>query len=195
MPRPIVKFVSPNYIKENTPIQQNIDDDIMVPYIVAAQDIYIQQALGSKFYQHLKDAIVANTLNTDEDNLIRDYIAPVITQFTFYELIPHINYKMTNKAVSQQSSEFSTPSGLDEIKFLRQSVRDLAEFYLKRLNKYLCDYGELFPLYISPGSKENLTRNRKSYFGGVYIPRRLGSDYGLPTSYPSNYCDYNGDNC
>lgn len=193
MPRPIVKFVSPNYIKENTPMQQNIDDDIIVPYIVAAQDVYIQQALGSKFYQHLKDAIVANNLTADEDNLIRDYIAPVITQFTFYELIPHINYKMTNKAVSQQSSEFSTPSTLDEVKFLRQSVRDLAEFYLKRLNRYLCDYGQLFPLYIAPGSNENLTRNKKSYFTGVYIPRKSGRDYGLPTSYPSNYCDDN--NC
>lgn len=195
MPRPIVKFVSPNYIKEQTPLQENISDDIIVPYIVAAQDVYIQQALGSTFYQHLKDAIVANTLTADEDDLIRDYIAPVITQFTFYELIPHINYKMTNKAVSTQSSEFSSPSGLDEIKYLRQSVRDLAEFYLKRLNRHLCQFGMNFPLYVAPGSNENLSKNRRSFFNGVYIPRRMASDFNLPVSFDPNDCNYFGNNC
>jgi hypothetical protein len=51
---------------------------------------------------------------------------------------------------------------------MRQTIRDLAEFYLRRLNQYLCDYGYLFPEYQNPEPYENLVANSKSYFGGVY---------------------------
>lgn len=184
MSRPIVKFISPTYFKSNTTVDENVEDDIIVPFIVKAQDVYIQQALGSAFYTRLKEGVENNNLNVNEENLIRDYIQPTLVEWTLYELIPHLNYKFTNKAISQKSSEFSQPSALDEVKYLRQSVRDLAEFYLKRLIKYLCDFGsQQFPLYASPGSNENLKRRNRSYFGGVYIPKRNpGSDYNLDIS-------------
>jgi hypothetical protein len=173
MARPVVKFISSTYFKANTTVDENVDDDIINPFIVKAQDVYIQQALGSAFYHRLKEGVANNNLNADEEDLLRDYIQPCLNEFTLYELIPHINYKFTNKSIAQKSSEYSQPSTLDEVKYLRQSVRDLGEFYLKRLQKYLCDFGsQKFPLYASPGSNENLPRKKKSFFGGVYLPKK-----------------------
>ena len=167
-----VKFISVTYLKENTTIEDNVDDNKLVPFIYKSQDTHIQQALGSAFYNHLKDAIINNTLNGDEDTLLRDYIQPCLSEFVLYEAMPFLNFKMTNKAVSQENSEFSTSSTLDDIKYLRQSVRDLAEFYLERLQKHLCDYSTLFPIYSNPGTDENLESSNKSYFNGVYLPKK-----------------------
>lgn len=180
-----VRFISTDYIKINTPIQENVDSDILLPFILSAQDTHIHQALGTTFYTRLKNGVINNDLNSDELELMRSYIQPCLAQFAFYEVLPHLNYKPTNKAISQSSSEYSQPSALEEIKYLRQSVRDLAEFYLKRLNKYLCDYSSLFPEYENPDDKENLGKSRKSYFTGIYMEKR-NSFNNLP-SYDEPY--------
>jgi hypothetical protein len=170
-----VKFISTTYLKENTTIQDNVDDNILVPFIYKAQDTHLQQILGTTFYNTLKNGIASGTTNSDEESLIRDYIQPMVCEWTLYEALPHINYKLTNKAVSQENSEFSQASSLDDIKYLRSSVRDMAEFYTKRLTKYLCDYSNLFPTYMTPDAKENLAKSSKSYFSGIYIPKNVGN--------------------
>jgi len=184
-----VKFISVKYLKENTTIEDNVDDNKLTPFIYKSQDIHIQQALGSAFYTHLKDAIINNSLTSDEEILLRDYIQPCLSEFVLYEAMPFLNFKMTNKAVSQENSEFSTSSTLDDIKYLRQSVRDLAEFYLERLIKHLCDYTSLFPIYQNPGAKENLEKNNKSYFNGMYIPRKGNNTDIRSYNDPSDDCD------
>ena len=192
-----VKFISTIYLKTNTTIEDNVDDNKLVPFIYSAQDTHIQQALGTNFYNRLKSGVTNNDLTTLEDDILRDYIQPCLAQWVFYEVYPFLNFKTTNKAVSKESSEFSQPSELDEIKYMRQTIRDLAEFYTKRLNSYLCDYGYLFPEYENPDPYENLPANSKSYFGGVYLHRRgreLFKDY--PTYYGDRYdCRDGGSGC
>lgn len=183
-----VKFIGTSYLKTHTTIQENVDDNILVPFIEKAQDLHIQQALGSSFYNHLKNAITGSTLTSAETTLIREYIQPALCEWTLYEVLPHIQYKLTNKSVSQQSSEFSQPSTLEDIKYLRNTVRDMAEFFLKRLNKQLCDYPNLYPAFLNPTTPENLARNGKSYFGGIHIPKRGPS--GIRTyDDPSDDCN------
>ena len=166
-----VKFVSVKYVKENTNIEANVDDSKIENVIFKAQDIYLQQTLGSNFYFHLMDAVTNTTLTTVEDELIRNYIQPMVAEYTFYEVFPFLNYKATNKAVSKQNSENSTPSELDEIKYLRSAILDVAQFYNARLTKHLCDFGMLYPDYANLVEQENLPRKSKPYFNGVYLPK------------------------
>lgn len=179
-----VKFISTTFLKENTTIESNVDDNKLVPYIYKVQDIHLQQILGSTFYDTLKNGVISGTTNADETKLIKEYIQPMIAEWTVYEVMPFLSNKLTNKAVSQESSEFSSPSSLDEIKFLRNSVRDMAEFYSQRLSKYLCDNLTLFPTYQNPDSKENVSRNSRTYFNGIYIPKTN------PTNIRTNKEDY-----
>jgi len=174
--RPRVKFISTTYLKEITTIEDNVDDNKLVPFIYKAQETKIQQALGSTFYFHLTDAISNSTLTSDEEDLIRNYIQPATAEWTLYDALPFLNTKLTNKAVSKESSEFSQPSDLAEVKFLRNNVRDMAEFYIKRLNVYLCDNASLFPVYQTAASNENLRKSGKSYFSGVFIPKNSSNN-------------------
>lgn len=174
-----VKFVDANYIKDSTTLELNIDDNKITPVIYKVQDLYLQQSLGTTFYKHLKDGVVATelelsagTLSNLEKELIVDYIQPVVSEYSLYELIPLMNFNFTNKAVSQKSSEFSQPSNLEDVKYLRSNVKNMAEFYMKRLNKYLCDNSDLFPKYKNPDSKENVKKNGSSYFSGIHIPKK-----------------------
>lgn len=165
----IVQFVSVNYIKEHTAMEENVDASKVAPFIIKVQDTHLQQILGSYFYQHLMDAVVGGTLTTAEDNLIKNYIQRLISEWVFYEAFPFLNYKATNKAISKQNSDNSIASELNEVKFMRSAIRDMAEFYNERLNMELINNGNLYPEYQNPALPENLPKNNKSYFNGVYL--------------------------
>jgi hypothetical protein len=47
---PKVYFISTQYLRENTPIEDNVDDDKIVPFIIQAQDTYLQEGIGETFY-------------------------------------------------------------------------------------------------------------------------------------------------
>lgn len=167
---PVVYFVTVDYILNVTPIEKNVDQDKIVPFITISQDLHIQSILGSLFYDHLKNAISGNTLNSDETYLIRNYIQPCVAFWTFYESYISLNYKTTNKAVSKERSEYSEPLSLDELKYSRSAIRINAEYYSKRLQKYLTDYNYLFPTYNQTTSKDNVIKQRDNYFNGIYMP-------------------------
>lgn len=170
------KFVSADYVKRNTIVELNVDETKINPIIIKSQKVYIQQVLGSSFYNHLQDAISGSTLTVNEDNLLRDYIQPALAEYVVYDLFPFLNYKATNKSIAKQSSEWSEASALDEIKYLRNSIRDMAEYLTERLAKYLCDHSSLFPLYQNPNHPQNVDKNGKVYFNGIYIPKRINKN-------------------
>jgi hypothetical protein len=167
---PVVYFISTTYLRENTPIEDNIDDDKILPYIVQAQQTILQEGIGETGMNALNTAVQNNSLTPDEQAFMRNYVQPLIAQYSFYLMFPFLNWKSTNKAISKESSEFSTPADLDEIKYLRSSILDMAEFYKRRMVKYLLDHPAMFMWYSNPDALDNLPKTAQSYFTGIYMP-------------------------
>lgn len=165
-----VLFISEQRLKSLTAIHDNVEPNDLMPYVVQAQDIYIQEICGTTFYNHLKDAIVAASLTTAESTLIDDYIAPTTANYALYLALPTLNYKVKNKSVLNPSAEEAVNSGLDEIKFLRDSVKDTAQFYAQRTIEYLKANDSNFADYRNPDSDYMLPNKRTQYNAGVFIP-------------------------
>lgn len=166
------QFITAAFLKDNTLIENNVDDAKINPLIFKAQDIHLAPLLGSDFYNHLQKAAAANptTLNQLEKDLIADYIQLCVCEWTYYMSINLLRSKTTNKSLSQESSQYSTVAERQDAIDIRNELRDNAEFYSTRLVKYLCDHSESFPLYNNPTDKENLSKNSKTYFSGMYLP-------------------------
>jgi hypothetical protein len=167
---PVVYFISTTYLRQQTPIEDNVDDTKLTPWIVQAQDTYLQEGLGETFYDRLKDGVQNNNLNSDEQSFMRNFVQPQVAQFAFYLMMPFINLKITNKSIAKEGSEFSTPAELTELKFLRSAVLDMAEFYKRRMIKYLLDHPSMFPAYNNPNALDNMPKSAQAYFTGIYIP-------------------------
>jgi hypothetical protein len=175
----MIRLINIEYVKQKTTIERNVDDVKIAPFIFKVQDIHLQQALGTAFYRHILEEFDAGTLNPDEQDLVDIYIKPMLAEWVYYEAYPHIAIKATNKSVSTERSEYSDPTGLDTIKFMRDSIRNMAEFYTKRLIKELCDFGaQKYPLYVNPGPKQNVKKSKSAYFSGVYL-KKTGDKYGM----------------
>lgn len=179
---PIVYFISQEYFLANTPVEKNVDWDKIAPYVIQAQQLYLQQSIGGTGLQALNEGVKLNTLTPQEEYLMRAYIQPLVCQYTFWLALPFINYKATNKALSKESSEYSQAADLDEMKYLRSSVKDAAEFYQRRLVKYLVEHPGEFYWFDHPDAKDDLPKTIQSYFGGIYLPFGYGgSEYPIWT--------------
>lgn len=164
-----VIFISIKYIKDNTAIEQNVDDSKITPYIRKAQNVYIMQLLGESFYNHLVTAVAGSSLTAQEDAFIRQYLQPTLAEYAFYEMYPFLGIKTTNKGQSKENSEFSSNADLNEMKYMRNAIKDMADLYSIRLTKELkrgYDAG-YFPL--AKAIVGDNPQKTNTSFSGIYL--------------------------
>ena len=162
-----VLLVSEERLKSYTSIDDNVRVEEITPYILQAQDLYIQPVLGTLFYERLKEGVRLDNLNNFEDELLQEYVAKPLMYYAFYLMLPFIKYKVVQKGILNGSSEETTPTNLDELKYLRQSTINTAEFYQKRLVLRLRDFPGRFEQYDVPGITGMRPDKTNPYFSGL----------------------------
>jgi hypothetical protein len=182
-----VYFVSVTYLKDNTPINENLDDKLLKAAIKEAQEIYIRDVIGSGIYDELQDQAYNGTLTSDNTTLLDSYIAPCLKYYSLTESMLPMTFKFMNKSVASRNSENATPITTGELTQIEQRYRDKAEYYAERLRDFLKENPTLYPKYLNPGSGFDVIRPQNTaYFGGMYLP---GTDddcfynYDFPDDY------------
>jgi hypothetical protein len=175
-----VLFISEARLKKLTAVHANVEPDELTPFVVQAQDIYIQEILGTYFYNSLKNKVTGDTVTGYYQTLLDDYIAPTLANYAVYLAFPSLNYKIKNKAVMNPTSEESNATDLTSLKYVRGSIQDTAQFYAERTREYLRDNQEQFPEYLNPGVDGMMPNKNNPYFHGVYIPKYYGCGDNLP---------------
>tara|TARA_R110000824_G_scaffold51729_7_gene144046 strand:+ start:172 stop:681 length:510 start_codon:yes stop_codon:yes gene_type:complete len=161
-----VLFLSVDYLRDNTVINGDVDSELLEPYILMAQNIHMEACLGTKIYKDLIDTIAA--LSVNNKILMDDYIQPALLQWSLYESLPFINYRLTNKAISTKSSDNSDPVSLDELHYLREAVKNAAEYLSERITVHLKANTDIYPLYLTNGdSCDNILPNKTNYNSGI----------------------------
>tara|TARA_R100000541_G_scaffold390_2_gene3310 strand:- start:1336 stop:1827 length:492 start_codon:yes stop_codon:yes gene_type:complete len=159
-----------DYYKRNSVVNLNVDDELIHPQIIKAQNLNIERVLGTNLFDVLIAEVTSGAVSDRMVTLLEDYIQPALVEWVTYSGILYFNYKITNKAVVKKSSDNSEASSLNEVNFLRQSVRDDAEYYTDRLAKYLCANEVLYPEYIEGNiNDDDIVPSKKSFFGGIYL--------------------------
>jgi hypothetical protein len=184
-------FITTKYIKDNTPVLGYVNDDELRTFIRPAQDVYISRVLGTNLYDTLENNIINNTLTADQVDLLRTYIQPALQYWVIYEYILWSNYKFTNKAVSKQNSDNSNPSDLREVNYLKDSIRNWAEYYNQLTTNFLKDNPSRFPEYLAGGTGfQHKFPKGDNYFWGMFVPRQRGALCPAPTrwdNWPLNW--------
>ena len=113
-----VLLVSEQRMKEWTSLDNNIRIDVLTPSILNAQEIYIQDTLGTPFFNRLKEGVRLNDLTTAESDFLRDYVGPTLMQYALYLIMPNLKYKFVEKGIVTGASEETTGTSLEELKYL-----------------------------------------------------------------------------
>ena len=162
-------YISSTRLKKDSALGGSVSDDLIMPYILLAQDMHILQILGTDLDAKLKAEIQAGTLANQYKTLLETYIQPALVQFAFTQLMPYLRLRFVNNAVVVMgATDQSSSATYDDLKPVMDTATDAAEFYRQRAIDYLRNNSSSFPEYTSnSGSDLNPTTN--NYFAGINL--------------------------
>ena len=161
-------LITRNDIVKFTAINGNVDTDKFIQFIKIAQDTHIQGYLGTDLLDRIKSDIIAGTLTGDYQALVDTYIKPMLIHWAMVEYLPFAAYTIANKGIYKHSSENSENVDKNEIDFLIEKERKIAEHYTQRFIDYICYRQNLFPEY-NTNSNGDMYPNTDTNFSGWVI--------------------------
>jgi len=168
-------FIDDEYLKTYTPLGKSIDVDQIYPFVQEAQDIYTQDLLGTPLYNYLEYKLYTGTtfstpyFTQKEIDLI-NICSKALAYWTIYLALPHLAIQIRNIGVARSTSENTTVSTVQELKYIRQEMQDLAEFWNQRVVNFVCENSTDFPLYNA--ASDDMYPQTYQYDSDIYIEDR-----------------------
>lgn len=146
-----VLLVSPSEIKASGELNLNVDDSVISAAIQTAQNVYLQDVIGTDFLNVLTDKVyehIAYDRDIEEEYvvLLEKYIYPVLLYKTVSEVMLRISLKIRNIGVSQNNDTNINGVSLSDIKYLRDNYETYYDHSVDRLVEYLGNNRETFGL-------------------------------------------------
>tara|TARA_R100000781_G_scaffold17246_3_gene13803 strand:+ start:1783 stop:2355 length:573 start_codon:yes stop_codon:yes gene_type:complete len=161
-------FISTNRLKKDSALGGSVDDNLLLPYILMAQDRYILPVLGTDLTNKLISDIQGSSLSGAYLTLLQTYVQPSLVQYSFATVLPFLRLRMVNNSVVTMSSEQGSSVSHSDLKPLINASIDQAEFYRERLIDYIRNNTNSFPEY-SSNSGADLTPTSQNYYAGLNL--------------------------
>ena len=188
-----VLLISEDYIKSTTNISDNIANDYLLPSIKLAQDIELEQTIGTQLLEKLQKLVFDNDISNQENYnyklLLDNYVQPYLAYCTIKHIVPTVAYKLVNQGIVRTDDEKSYNITSNEVDKVADYYNHIANTFKKRLQLFLIANYNNFPellnwksiadiranLYSSAGCNVNLGGPRgKSIFNPSYL---MGYDF------------------
>lgn len=156
-------FITREDIVKYTALNGNVDTDKFIQFIKIAQDIHIQNYLGTKLFQKLQADIIAGTLAGNYLSLVTTYVKPMLIHWGMVEYLPFAAYTIANKGVYKHSSENSENVDKNEVDYLLEKERSIAQSYTQRFIDYMAFNQTLFPEYRSNKNNDIFPDSMNNY--------------------------------
>ncbi len=148
-----------------TAMNGNVDTDNFIQWIKVAQDIHIQNYLGTQLLDKIKTDIENDDLTGNYLSLVTTYIKPMLIHWAMVEYLPFAAYTIANKGVYKHNSENATNVEKNEIDFLIEKERSIAQHYTERFIDYMSFNQNLFPEYNLNSNGDMYPDTNNNYFG------------------------------
>jgi hypothetical protein len=158
-------FISRTDLVKNSIIDANTDTDLFIQFIKIAQQIEIQNYLGTDLYNKISADIISDTLTGDYLNLVNEYVQPMLIWWAQVNYYPYAAYKVKNGGIFKHTSENSESVSKNEVDYLVEKARNTAEYYTRRFIDYMNFNSSTFPEYNS-NSDSDVYPDKDSLFNG-----------------------------
>ena len=160
----IALFITREDLVRNTALGGNVDTDKFVQFIKIAQQIHIQNFLGTQLYNKISADILASTLTGDYLDLVNDYVQPMLIHYAMVEYLPWAAYTIANKGIYKHGSENAQNVDKEEVDFLVGKEQKIADYYNRRFLDYMSfNAASKFPEYYT-NSNDDGWPEKDSYF-------------------------------
>jgi hypothetical protein len=162
-------FINRTDLIRNSIMDGNVDTDRFIQFIKIAQEIDVQQIMGTKMYDGLTTAIPNIDLpaNARWKTVLDDYIAPMLIWYAQSNYMPFAAYQIKNGGVFKHTSENAQSVDKNEIDFLVETARTNAEWYSRRFIDFMSFNQTTYPEYTSNINDDIYPSNDATFNGWV----------------------------
>jgi len=148
-----------------TALGGNVDIDKFIQFVLISQQIHIQNYLGTQLLEKLESDILAGTLSGNYQMLVEKYLKPMLIHWAMVEYLPFAAYTIANAGVYKHTSENSVNVEKNEVDFLIEKERSIAQNYTERFLDYISFNQDLFPEYNENSNGDMYPDTRNNYQG------------------------------
>ena len=163
-------FITTQDIKRYSVISGSVDPDKLIFYVEIAQDTEIQNYLGTVLLEKLQALIIAGTVNDPANlaykTLLETYVKPMTIYWSLVQLMSFIPYTIANGGVYKHTSESSETVSKDEVDYLAEKYRDIAQFYTNNFIDFMVYNQTKYPEYNANKNSDTYPDTSNADFGG-----------------------------
>ncbi len=166
-------LISAQDLKDYTPVNNNVDDSLLHNAIMEAQEITLQELLGTKLYKKILQLVNDDEIGLDANEkyktLLDEHITKVVLYDALLRAIPYIHYKVVNKGITTQFSTESSTTTVAEMEFLMDQIKNNKEFFATRLSRHLLANIQLYPEFMSASKIDELIPDVTPYHTSLVL--------------------------
>ena len=163
-----VLLISEDKLKSNTPINENVDTQELRFSIQQAQQIFIQESLGTNLYEYILLLVSTGDIELigkiHYKELLNNFIQPTLISYSYYLALDNFYLKFVNVGLQQMRSEQGSPVGIKDLMYLKNNARDNSQFNDNLLRRHLVFNNSLYPQYTLTTNNGQLIPE----FGGAF---------------------------
>ena len=116
---------------------------------------------------YIDSITIGDEINADYKLLLDDYIKPMLIWYTQSEVIPFLNFSVSNGGVFKNVPEGTTAMTQEELSYMMRKINDTAEFYTRRFVDYMSYNSTLYPEYTGNQDEDMYPERDYNFTGWV----------------------------
>jgi hypothetical protein len=161
-------FVTRKDIVKYTNVSGGVDTDLFIQYVKIAQNIHIQNYIGTDLYDKISADIVADNLAGNYATLVENHIKPSLVHWAMVEYLPFAAYSVSNKGIFKGTSENAESVSKEEVDFLIEKERTTAQYYTDRMIEHFSfNAASLYPEYYTNNNSDVYPDKSADFSGWV----------------------------
>ena len=160
-------FINRTDLVRNSIMDGNISTDKFIQFVKIAQEIDVQQIMGTDLYNGLSAAMpnIEDSSNARWKTILDDYIVPMLIWYAQANYYPFAAYQVKQGGVFKHTSENSISVDKNEVDFLVEKARTNAEWYSRRFIDFMSFNQATYPEYTS-NTNDDIYPSYDSTFNG-----------------------------
>lgn len=146
-----ILLINEDVLKSVGLINDNVDGVYVLPSIVLAQEVGLQELIGTKLLKKIKKLVSDGTIRDDANAkyklLLEDYIKNYLIWQATSEIQIPVSFKTTNSGVVQNQDDKKNGVDIKDVQYLKEYYADKARFFSRMLTSYLCHNASDYPEY------------------------------------------------
>ncbi len=185
-------LISPGELKEESLINNNVEDKILGTIVITSQEIYLCKIIGTALLRKLQTLVYNAALDNGGDTpdtpgneiykeLLEQYVKPYIKYSAMKAFLIESTYKFRNAGVIKNYDTNVMSSDLDTLKYLERHFYTYVSEYEDRLSKFICANKEQLPEVqadVMPYADKPISGETFSNTGGLWLGSKSNNTCG-----------------